>query len=319
MVPEWRMTRTVYFVGVRTEGSRIFSLFPEWMERAGIDARIEGVDLPLDAAPDAYREVVQRIAGDPRVAGAVITAHKLRVYAAAHDLFEAADPFVPICREVSALSKRGDRLVACAPDALAADASMRTMLGPDYWAHHQAGVLCLGAGGAATAIALCLLADPSSISRGLRPAPAPPHRLLFVDVDPRRLDALRRVVQSVNAGAPVEYRRHTAPEDNDALLSNLPAGSLVINATGLGKDRPGSPLTDAAEFPSHAVVWDLNYRGALPFLAQARAQQEARQLQVHDGWLYFLHGWTQTLSAVFQVDLTGSVFEDLAAMAARPS
>jgi shikimate 5-dehydrogenase len=312
------MTRTVCFVGVSTTGSRIFSLFPRWMEMLGVDARIEGIDLRLEAGDATYRNVVQRIKDDPQVAGAVITAHKLGVYAAAHDLFDTNDPFVSLCREVSSISKGGDSVGAHATDARAANATMRAMLGPEYWARHQAGVLCLGAGGAATAIALCLLADLGSLAGAVRPAPTPPRRILFVDIDSRRLKALRRVVETVNAGAGVEYFCHAAAEDNDALLSGLPAASLIINATGLGKDRPGSPLTDAAVFPQGAVVWDLNYRGALPFLAQAQAQQERRQLQVHDGWLYFLHGWTHALSPVLHVDLTGPVFEDLAAMAMRP-
>jgi shikimate 5-dehydrogenase len=315
MVPEWRMTQTMYFVGVRTAGSSIFTLFPRWMEIVGVDAQIEGIDLPLDASPSAYRDVVQHIKADPQVAGAVITAHKLGVYAAAHDLFDVTDPFVSLCREASSISKGGDSLRAHATDAPAANATMRAMLGPGYWARHQANVLCLGAGGAATAIALCLLADLGSIAGEVRPAPIPPRRVLFVDIDSRRLEALRRVVDTVNAGAEVEYFCRAAAEDNDAQLCGLPAASLIINATGLGKDRPGSPLSDAAVFPQGAVVWDLNYRGALPFLAQAQAQQERRQLQVHDGWLYFLHGWTHALSPVLHVDLTGPVFEDLAAMA----
>ena len=60
------------------------------------------------------------------------------------------------------------------------------------------------------------------------------------------------------------------PADNDAVLAGLGAGALVVNATGLGKDGPGSPLTDRARFPVDAVAWDLNYRGDLVFLQQAR-------------------------------------------------
>jgi len=303
MVPEWRMTRIVYFVGVSTAGSRIFSLFPRWMELVGIDARIEGIDLPLGTSNAAYHELVQRIAGDPQVLGAVITAHKLGVYASCHDLFEEVDPFVTLCREVSGISKRDTTLIAHAPDSLAANATLQAMLGPGYWVRHEADALCLGAGGAATAIALCLLADLGSIASEPRPAAASPRRVVFVDVDPGRLAALRRVVEAVHARERVEYFCHTSAEENDALLPGLPPGSMVINATGLGKDRPGSPLGEAAVFPEDAVVWDLNYRGALPFLAQARAQGQQRHLQVHDGRLYFLHGWTQTLSVVLQTDL----------------
>ncbi|MBV9279849.1 MAG: shikimate dehydrogenase [Chloroflexi bacterium] len=304
--------RTVYFVGVTTAGSSIDSLFPRWMARLGVEARIEGVDLPLGAPEGRYRDLLRRIADDPRVAGAVITAHKLGMYAAAHHLFDAMDRFVPLCREVSAIAKRDGQVVALARDAVAAGATLRTILGAGYWSHHRADVLCFGAGGAATAIALCLLSDPATISGDLRPASVLPRRILFVDIDRGRLAALRRMAGAVNPRARVEYLYHPSAADKDALLAGLPPGSLIINATGMGKERPGSPLTDRAAFPASAVVWDLNYRGALPFLRQARAQQERQVLRVNDGWLLFLHGWTQALSPILGVDLTEAVFADRA-------
>ena len=86
-------------------------------------------------------------------------------------------------------------------------------------------------------------------------------------------------------------------------MAGLKPGSLVINATGLGKDAPGSPLTDAARWPEDGIAWDFNYRGDLVFLRQARAQQQARQLQIEDGWIYFIHGWTRVIAEVFHIDI----------------
>jgi shikimate 5-dehydrogenase len=83
----------------------------------------------------------------------------------------------------------------------------------------------------------------------------------------------------------------------------------------MGKDRPGSPLSDAVVFPRKAAVWEFNYRGTLEFLHQARAQQEARELIVEDGWVYFLHGWGQVVAQVFDIELTPELFERLAARA----
>jgi shikimate 5-dehydrogenase len=91
-------------------------------------------------------------------------------------------------------------------------------------------------------------------------------------------------------------------------VSSSPAGSLVINATGLGKDRFGSPLSDAARFPAGAIAWDLNYRGDLTFLEQARRQQDSSQVYVVDGWRYFLHGWSEVISEVFGVPMTPARF-----------
>ena len=95
-------------------------------------------------------------------------------------------------------------------------------------------------------------------------------------------------------------------------------GSLVVNATGLGKDAPGSPLTDAPSGPQDGIAWDFNYRGDLVFLDQARAQQHAKNLQIEDGWIYFIHGWTRVIAEVFHIDIptSGPQFDELSRIAA---
>ena len=104
---------------------------------------------------------------------------------------------------------------------------------------------------------------------------------------------------------PMSYHLCPKPEWNDLVVESLPEGSIVINATGMGKDRPGSPLTDACKFPMHGIVWEFNYRGTLEFMHQAEAQQQERHLQIEDGWTYFIHGWTQVIAEVFHIDITG--------------
>lgn len=103
------------------------------------------------------------------------------------------------------------------------------------------------------------------------------------------------------------------------MLGMLKPGSLVINATGLGKDAPGSPLTFAGDFPQRAIVWELNYRGDLVFLDQAKAQKDAKNLQIEDGWTYFIHGWTQVIAEVFDVDIpvSGPRFDEISRIAAQ--
>jgi len=104
---------------------------------------------------------------------------------------------------------------------------------------------------------------------------------------------------------------------NDALLAALPEGSLVINATGMGKDRPGSPITDAGRFPQHAIAWELNYRGELGFLRQARVQAQERYVRVHDGWDYFVASWADHIAEIFHLTISPSQFAQLAAKAAE--
>ena len=84
----------------------------------------------------------------------------------------------------------------------------------------------------------------------------------------------------------------------------------------MGKDTPGSPLTDSAVFPREGVVWELNYRGELDFMGQAQVQRAERSLTVADGWEYFVHGWSQVISHVLHVQLGAPMFERLSELAA---
>jgi shikimate 5-dehydrogenase len=132
-----------------------------------------------------------------------------------------------------------------------------------------------------------------------------------------RLDEIRHFHESLNFGVPVDYVLADRPELNDEAMAKLKPGSLVINATGLGKDAPGSPLTDAGVFPERGIAWDLNYRGDLVFLDQANRQKAARHLQVEDGWTYFIHGWTQVIAEVFHIDIptSGPAFDEISRIA----
>jgi len=119
-----------------------------------------------------------------------------------------------------------------------------------------------------------------------------------------RLEAMRAIHAKLGASTPVRYVENSDPRGNDRLLAELPPGSLVINATGMGKDTPGSPITDAALFPEQGYVWELNYRGELEFLHQAERQVAGRHLYVEDGWRYFIHGWAVVMEHVFEIDIS---------------
>ena len=113
----------------------------------------------------------------------------------------------------------------------------------------------------------------------------------------------------------IDYRRVDDDADSAALVAALPPASVIANATGLGKDRPGSPLPDDVVFPRNAFVWEFNYRGSREFWHQALAQQDARELIVVEGWRYFIHGWSQVVADVFDVTLTPEIVDRLAAAA----
>jgi shikimate 5-dehydrogenase len=138
-----------------------------------------------------------------------------------------------------------------------------------------------------------------------------------VNRSPGRLEKLQKMVQRLGTDIVFEYVCNQDPRRNDTMIADLPEGSVVINATGMGKDRPGSPITGDGPFPHNGVVWELNYRGELDFLHQALAQRERQCLTVKDGWLYFLHGWTQAIARVLHLEIDRATFERLGEIATR--
>ena len=306
---ETRCVPTMEFIGVTTAHSAINRIFPRWAAELGLgDAQLIGRDLPLDAEPELYRRAVEQILRDPLSVGALVTTHKINLLSAARDLFDELDAYARLCEEVSCISKQHGRIIGHAKDPVTSGRTLDALLGPGYFGRTGGEVLCLGAGGAGTAISVCLMTRPDPTDR--------PARLVVVDRRSPRLDALRRVHARLNAAhVEVEYIHNADPAQNDRLMADLPPASLVINATGMGKDLPGSPITGNGRFPRNGVVWELNYRGALDFLRQARRQEHARGLTVEDGWPYFLHGWSEVIAEVFHLELTPEQFEVLRKLA----
>jgi shikimate 5-dehydrogenase len=146
-----------------------------------------------------------------------------------------------------------------------------------------------------------------------------PSRIIITNRSPGRLEEMKRIHAGLSTGVPVEYRLAPGPAENDRAVSELIPRSLVVNATGLGKDTPGSPITSDAVFPESGFAWDFNYRGNLEFLDQARKQGGERHLTVQDGWTYFLYGWLMVMAEIFRVDIPvrGRAFEEISAIAAK--
>lgn len=307
------MSGRLLFIGVTTAASSMVRVFPRWREVLDLgDVELEPCDLPLHAPGGRYREVVERIARDPVAMGALVTTHKIDLFRAARDLFDEVEEYAAICRETSCLAKRDGRLVASAPDPRAAGRAIEGFLAGDHFRRTGAGVLCLGAGGAGVAIALYLL--------HLRPAQDRPAEVVLVDRESERLANATRVARALGFERALRPVLSGGAAENSDLLRALPPKSLAINATGMGKDTPGSPLTADPPFPVGTVVWELNYRGALPFLRAAEARRERAGLQVEDGWEYFIQGWAANIEQVFDRPISPDELDALrqAAAFARP-
>lgn len=294
---------TFYFIGVTTTKSSIMKVFPLWAKALGLkDAVIKGIDIEIHAEPDIYREVVRFIKNDELSLGALVTTHKIDLYNAAKDLFDYLDPYAAMFSELSCISKKGGRLEGYAKDPISAGLSLEAFVPRNFFREHGGDVLLLGAGGSAVAMAAYLINKDKGDNI--------PGRLIVGNRSKPRLDHIEGIVRQIRPYANTEF--HLTPEQgqNDELLHRLRPYSLIVNATGLGKDRPGSPLTNAARFPENSLVWEINYRGDLLFMHQALAQKEVKNLHVEDGWTYFIHGWTQVIAEVFHIDITPELFDE---------
>jgi shikimate 5-dehydrogenase len=309
MLPAPATRPTLYFIGVSTGRSSIMRVFPNWAAQLGLDAEIKGVDFPLHAEPAAYRAAVEFIRDDPESRGALVTSHKIDLFKACHDLFDKIDPHAAFMDETSCISKQKGSLVCHAKDPISSGLSLDGFLPPDHFAKTGAEVFSIGAGGSTIALTWHLMRR----ERGANV----PSRIIISDRSQARLSDIARIHKAVPTTAKLDYVLAVDTRTNDEVVSSLKPGSLIINATGLGKDAPGSPLSDSVQFPESAIVWELNYRGDLIFLDQARAQKDEKNLQIEDGWTYFIHGWTQVIAEVFHVDIptSGPEFEVLAHIA----
>ncbi|MFD0870827.1 shikimate dehydrogenase family protein [Paenibacillus residui] len=301
-LPEKATQPTMYFIGVTTTKSSIMKLFPLWAEALGLEnAVLKGIDIDIHADPQVYRDVVEFIKNDELSLGALVTTHKIDLYHAAKDLFDYLDPYATMFGELSSISKKDGKLEGYAKDPISSGLAMEAFIPANYWKDHGGELFVIGAGGSAIAICSYLL-DPKNGENI-------PSKVVIANRSQPRLDEIERIVKEINPDVKAEYHLTPEPTQNDALLAQIKPHSLIINATGLGKDRPGSPLTDNGSFPDKSLVWELNYRGELDFMHQALRQKELKDLHVEDGWIYFIHGWTQVVSEVFHIDITGAVFD----------
>ncbi len=300
---------TLYFIGVTTGQSSINKVFPLWMNVLGRpEVVIEGIDHPIHDAPEHYRRSVAQIKGDPNSLGALVTTHKIDLYNAARDLFDYFDPYAQITGEVSSISKRGSQLRGHAKDPINAGLSLNAITLAGLLRPNRRTTSCVWARAARRWRCCCTCStSPQAIIRRSS------SRSIRRRIDSNRCGRWRR---SYPTTMQIDTVHNGDAVRNDAILATLPEHSLVINATGMGKDTPGSPLTDAGVFPQHGIAWELNYRGERDFMQQALRQVERRDLRVEDGWVYFIHGWSSVIFEVLDLKLTPELFAQLEQAAA---
>jgi shikimate 5-dehydrogenase len=277
--------QAVWFLGVSTGASVIHRALPRWGALVGRPLRCRGVDLPLHAGPDDYMGFCDRLVAAPDAVGAVVTTHKAALYRATRARFARLDPLADETGEINAIRSNRSGLRGWARDPVSVGRVTDVI-----WPGPGGDVICLGGGG--TAIALL---------SHLAQRPARPASITMCETSHRQLRELHRFVKALGSDIPVRVRQGQPGQTWDAEVSNAKARALIVNATGMGKDRPGAPVSDQVRFPEQAVIWELNYRGDLRFRHLAHAQAETYGLSVHDGWSLFCHGWAAALTPILDL------------------
>jgi shikimate dehydrogenase len=294
-----------YFIGVSTGRSKIMQVFPLWIEALGLpETKIKGYDIAVNGPAREYRAIVEHIKEDENVLGALVTTHKIGILKAAGDLFDYLDPSAEIFNEISSISKRDGQLRGHAKDPVTVGLALESFLPKDYWLNRpDAQVFIIGAGGSGIALSAYLMKKVHKKNV--------PSKIIISNRRIARLEHCKEVHGKIEKTTHVEYVPVIEHHTNDQIVHNLPEGSLIVNATGMGKDRPGSPLSDSVEFPEHGYIWEFNYRGSLGFLHQAVMQKDKKHLHIEDGWAYFIYGWNCVICEVFDVYIS---CEDIARM-----
>lgn len=275
----------IAFLGVSTGKSSIHEVFEPWARCLGKDVSLRTSDLPIGAARHHYREFVSSIRSSAAtMRGALITSHKAAMYDGARDLFDEVSTASDRLGEIGMIYWHANRLIGDANDAVSTiEVARPLLLASKVWRDGTRNVVILGGGGAGLALANTLV---SLEELGCR-------RVTIADTNPERIDSIRRRIATWQSVIPVDVVQIDGIADH--LVSSAGPGSLVANATGLGKDRPGSPVSENVLFPEGCHAWEFNYR----FLEQptptfyeiATKQASERRLIVRDGWEYFIWGW----------------------------
>jgi len=304
--------RTFYFIGVTTGQSAIMNVFPKWAEYLGLNAELVGIDMQIHDHPENYVAVAEFLKDDEKSLGALVTTHKIDMYHACKKaaVFDYFDNYAAMLEEISCISKLEGRFEGHAKDPITAGLSFEALVPPDYFAGRDKQILIIGAGGSSVALCFYLMQRIAETGQS-------PEKIIVSNRSQQRLENLSRMLELHQKVAIETHCVGEDPAQNDRIMKSLSAGAVIINATGKGKDSPGSPVTDQAPWPDDALVWEFNYRGELDFLRQARENQAERRLTIEDGWIYFIHGWTRVIAEVFHLDIPtrGPVFDDLCRLA----
>lgn len=289
--------KIMYFIGVSTQQSIINKIFPKWMSALNYNVQLHGIDIPLNAPAGVYHEYAERIKNSDDILGALVTTHKIPMYSYAAKVFDNLTDSAQEFKEIGAIYKRNGQMNGEATDIISVDSAFKSIFKK---VDVSAIDLCiLGCGGAGVALGYIALRHHSKDLA----------RIVMTDIDRGRLEQAKSILRLYDIDHKMQFVHVGSVKENDKVIDSLRDKSFVVNATGVGKDKPGAPVSSDVCFPFGGCIWEYNYRGKLEFIEIAKRQVEKRQLYIYNGFEYFIYGWTTVISRVLNIDISKKTFE----------
>lgn len=289
---------SMMFLGVSTSSSRVQKLFHDWSRCLKSQLLLVSRDLPLGSERAEYRHFVDEMRSkNPPINGALITSHKAALYDAAYDLFDQVDTTAQRLEEVGMIYWKNNMMIAGANDALSTRrVTQRMLLKAQNWMNGCRRAIILGGGGAGVALANTLVTDDRLGCV----------EVIVTEIDQARIEKLSTMFEAWNS--PIPLRVLPSSSGIDELISASGPGSLIANATGLGKDREGNPVSANVKFPKQSFIWEFNYRFCVQaeptFMEIALSQSREYELTIEDGTDYFIWGWLCVMANILSLQPT---------------
>jgi shikimate dehydrogenase len=281
---------TVYVVGSEALPEGLLDVYPKWARRFGHRSMaFEPVTAPSEVDGAAYQRFVDFLRDEYHAVGAIMVTNASTLFEYTKDSFDEFDDDAELLGEIGVVVRTPGTLTALAPAKRAAQQAYEQIFGDGS---NPPEALIIGATGSARALAIAL---SSSAKR----------HVCLTTLDGKSMTDMRQRITELPEDKRPTLRHIETQLEHDRLLTLLPPGSLVVNATGpADKDTP-SPVGDAALFPQNGLVWDLDAVGiSSPFLDKARQQRRPRGLRLADGPIFHQYQWFTAVAAVFGVTPT---------------
>ncbi len=293
-LPEPPKKPTVYLVGVQPLPQVLLDVLPKWARKFGHrSTAIVPISAPWEPDTASCRAFIEFLRDEYNAVGAIMVSHAATLFEHTQHLFDDLDGDTGLLGEIGVAVRSPGKLTGLAPAKSAALQAYEHAFGSDSEPEEA---LIIGASGPARALALAL--SGSADASG-------PRRVILTTLDGKSMSDMRQRIADLPEDQQPELRHIESPLEHDRLVTLLPPGSLVVNATEPTDENTTSPVGEAALFPQNGLVWDLAAVGiSSPFLDKARHQRSARGLRLADGPAFHQIQWIAAAAAVFGAETT---------------